>query len=1101
MSKHAVLKMIPTDNSLNTAWAGALRVATDFIAAVNEDDPHAPLHVTRGWKLILLCFTGLLRRPEKGKGVREALRQRLRWFYLGEWGNLTALVTSHPSPTPPPQVRDTDEQRAKSVRRATLLGAEGHFGKAYEIIKTLPDDKQSPQITAAQWTQQTAKTFHKPYEGDLKWSPEDDDDVKKAQTVGRAALAARLKEVKWGRIIRRVAITTAADGSKAHPHHMRQWWKLQPESLTKILSWLAMGDAPPEANVWIMGARLSFKPKNDTDFRPISISGMLAKVVSKANANLHRESAAKYLTPLGQVAVGVKGGGDIYVAAIRAMFAAAHATNRRLYRLQADLTQGFTRVSRRRIFDALKGDENLHSLIPTFLAQYGQPGAQYSVEHGTVCFVEEGLWQGDGISPLLFCIATTPVIRDELTTLQTEWVAAGNDHPTIMPASQATTAVLSDTDLPPENRHPVSTHNPENTATDLAGFMDDYNYLSFDIQFSLYCLRRFTSPAFAAKYPDISYNQKKFALHASAFVNDDTTTVQTMASLLPTGNAESPTHLAIATTAPPPEGFPFTCQRGLTGLGVPIGETFWEQQQTDKAVQTYVRKMKTILLLDSAMLALIMLRSCALPSVNFLLRTCRYEVSRDSCKVWDVAVMGAAKSILRLGPKDVDITGSDPATRMRTPVRHGGLGLTAAADTCPYARLASIADAHRTDVNMLFGGRIAFGILPILMEWVRGEQQFGMDDVTVLFHDTEQGRGLATTADDDNHEAANVLDYKHIPVHPVDILSTTPKLQNRLRQRLTNSAYATAIQPAPAGDRHAAIARALLISSSQKGAVGLWLTVPSEPRLTLTNNELYVTFRSRFGVQFTFTNIGTSCARCSYEGGSSKDLLRHLEACKGGKNTFWNLIGRHDAVVDVLVRLARLLGFRVRIEPNGEYIMLGNTPSGKRPDFAIADIPFPGDETHYDVQVKNVKCDMVALNPASIPLAAATQSEQAKTKKYEELCKDNGVQFQALTFEAQGAFGTGTLRFLAKLRRLMADTEELVMGDSFSEEQVHAEFTSHVRSLTVAVARGNARHVLAGVAALHSQTLRTGQLQPAVTATIWPVPEITNDNDNTSDVM
>ena len=83
----------------------------------------------------------------------------------------------------------------------------------------------------------------------------------------------------------------------------------------------------------------------------------------------------------------------------------------------------------------------------------------------------------------------------------------------------------------------------------------------------------------------------------------------------------------------------------------------------------------------------------------------------------------------------------------------------------------------------------------------------------------------------------------------------------------------------------------------------------------------------------------------------------------------------------------------------------------------------------------------------------------------------------------------------------MADTEELVMGDSFSEEQVHAEFTSHVRSLTVAVARGNARHVLAGVAALHSQTLRTGQLQPAVTATIWPVPEITNDNDNTSDVM
>ena len=85
------------------------------------------------------------------------------------------------------------------------------------------------------------------------------------------------------------------------------------------------------------------------------------------------------------------------------------------------------------------------------------------------------------------------------------------------------------------------------------------------------------------------------------------------------------------------------------------------------------------------------------------------------------------------------------------------------------------------------------------------------------------------------------------------------------------------------------------------------------------------------------------------------------------------------------------------------------------------------------------------------------------------MCKDNHVPFQPLAFEAQGAYGPGVLRLIARLRRLMLDNEELVMGDSFCAEQVHAEATAHVQRLRVAVARGSARHVLAGVAALHGQ--------------------------------
>ena len=166
-------------------------------------------------------------------------------------------------------------------------------------------------------------------------------------------------------------------------------------------------------------------------------------------------------------------------------------------------------------------------------------------------FVAEGVWQGDGCSPLFFCLATTPVIRNELTRIQQEWVELGHPHPTALPHDMAT----QEADLPLAGaRGPDDLkHCPANTATDLASFMDDHNcFFSFSIDFTVYSLQRFTSQDFAIRYPDISFAFKKFAIHASAFVNDDIQHLQTMLDLLPTGNVDSPSHLVIASTAAPP---------------------------------------------------------------------------------------------------------------------------------------------------------------------------------------------------------------------------------------------------------------------------------------------------------------------------------------------------------------------------------------------------------------------------------------------------------------------------------------------------------------------------------------------------------------------
>ena len=143
------------------------------------------------------------------------------------------------------------------------------------------------------------------------------------------------------------------------------------------------------------------------------------------------------------------------------------------------------------------------------------------------------------------------------------------------------------------------------------------------------------------------------------------------------------------------------------------------------------------------------------------------------------------------------------------------------------------------------------------------------------------------------------------------------------------------------------------------------------------------------------------------------------------------------------------------------------------------------------MQLRSVLSSEVALHRASVPRAAATQSEQDKDRKYKDMCKDNHVHFQPLAFEVQGAFGAGVLRLITRLCRILVDNKQLVMGDAFNVEEAHAGATKHVQRLSVAVARGSARHaaVLAGVAALHVQAFKTGHLRSSVVQSMWPTQD------------
>ena len=88
--------------------------------------------------------------------------------------------------------------------------------------------------------------------------------------------------------------------------------------------------------------------------------------------------------------------------------------------------------------------------------------------------------------------------------------------------------------------------------------------------------------------------------------------------------------------------------------------------------------------------ALLLLRACALPRMNFLCRTLAPRLTLDACNLFDTLVSRAAVTILKLSEGNLSQVAQH---QLSMPLRQGGLGLRQTVIIAPAAFLGSIADS------------------------------------------------------------------------------------------------------------------------------------------------------------------------------------------------------------------------------------------------------------------------------------------------------------------------------------------------------------------------------------------------------------------------
>ena len=122
-----------------------------------------------------------------------------------------------------------------------------------------------------------------------------------------------------------------------------------------------------------------------------------------------------------------------------------------------------------------------------------------------------------------------------------------------------------------------------------------------------------------------------------------------------------------------------------------------------------------------------------------------------------------------------------------------------------------------------------------------------------------------------------------------------------------------------------------------------------------------------------------------------------------------------------------------------------------------------------DVSVTNVKSCKKALEWNYMALAAANARDQDKIRKWDPQCKAVGMRFEPLSFEAQGALGSGVRRMLKYAEKAFAKEEETLNGtasnatdeDGFTKKTWLAptEYQYRLQRLVVALARWNSRMI------------------------------------------
>ena len=178
------------------------------------------------------------------------------------------------------------------------------------------------------------------------------------------------------------------------------------EHTTALVTLLAKGLAPRALAPHLAGASLTALPKKDGSVRPIAVGETLRRLTAKCLCAEHKEAALSYFFPL-QIGVGQPLGTEVGLQTA-CQWVERNRGNPKAVFVKIDFSNAFNTVDRQAFLDQCK--EHFPGLFAWSSWCYAEPSNLLC--GGRAISSESGVQQGDPLGPLLFSLASQPILAE-----------------------------------------------------------------------------------------------------------------------------------------------------------------------------------------------------------------------------------------------------------------------------------------------------------------------------------------------------------------------------------------------------------------------------------------------------------------------------------------------------------------------------------------------------------------------------------------------------------------------------------------------------------------------------------------------------------------
>lgn len=416
-----------------------------------------------------------------------------------------------------------------------------------------------------------------------------------------------------------------------------------------------------------------------------------------------------------------------------------------------------------------------------------------------------------------------------------------------------------------------------------------------------------------------------------------------------------------------------------------------------------------------AQVAILLLRQCGIPRMNYLCRTLAPSVARPFFARFDERVMGTVISKCHL-PSPMPAQSQEQVV---SPCAHGGLGLRSVASQCDAAYLASAAKAVPHIATALSTGPSSQHQL------ARSTSQ--LHDELAQCHRRLTNNG--TSSSDLLPDPASNLIHHYLENQAPD------KLQHQLTQLSDKTILKQRLDSASLPDR------ARLLSASAEYAHA-WLTcIPTDDSLFLPDH--YYSVAIRFLLGLPPDDLLPDKCTC---GASIKNDHSHFLSCFHLRSA---IIQRHNRISNVTIQAARQCGVIVQPTPS-QY--LGLTNRGVVPD------------AEFIGQSRSIITDVEITHPAAPshlaqaqhPGRIAVHGENAKRAHYRDLLRQlPHLSCLPLVAETYGRLGKDFERFLEWIE----SERQLSLAPSSITQSLRAKISITLQAGNAAILAAGCSHL------------------------------------------